>query len=146
MLINEVKRMAEATPPRIDEVRTRLTEIGMLLAKTTIDESVARALNSLEEVNFLPKVTGGTSVLVGVADDFAIADHPRYADAFAEHNVLLDFRVHEVQGLHNVFRHMGLTHRYLSAMVTEASAVGNECEEIESLSAQLRGKAYALYW
>jgi hypothetical protein len=147
MLINEVKRMATATPPRIDDIRTRLIEIGMMLAKSSIDDSISKALTDLKEVKFLPKkVSGSTPVLVGVADDFAIPDHQRYANAFADHSVLLDFKIHEVQSLHVIFRHMGLTHRYLSSMVKEVSTVGDSCNENETLSKQIQAKAYALYW
>jgi hypothetical protein len=147
MLINEVKRMAGEALPPIVQIRTRLIEIGMMLAKSSIDDNTLRALMSLREVDFLPKkVSGGTSVLVGVTDDFAILDHLRYGCALVGHDVLLDFGVDEVQILHVVFRHIGLTDRYLSSMVKEVSTVGENSNEDETLSSQLRAKAFALYW
>jgi hypothetical protein len=147
LLINEVKRMADTPSPRVHDIRTRLIEIGMMLARTSIDESVSKALMSLKDTKFLPKkMNDGVSVLVGKTDDFAIADHHRYCDALADQDVLLEFDVHEVQILHVVFEHMGLTQRYLSAMVREVSMVGETLLEDEQLSQQLHAKAYALYW
>ena len=84
--------------------------------------------------------------LVGIEDDFAIADHNLYSDAFASSHTLLDFEVHETQSLHSVFKYMGLTHRYLSSMVEEVSEIGENCVENEALSQQLQVKAYALFW
>jgi hypothetical protein len=147
MLINEVKRMAKETSPQAHIIRTRLVEIGMILARTPIEDSVSKSLESLKDAKFLPKkLDGGAAVLVGVADDFAISDHQRYGDAFADEDVLLDFGVHEVQSLHAIFQHMGMTHRYLSAAVREVSTVGDLLIEDEQLSQQLHDKAYALYW
>lgn len=147
MLIAEVKRMAKATRPEIEQIRTRLIEIGMMLARTSIDESVSKALDSLKATKFLPqKLEDGTVTLVGIEDDFAIADHKRYSDAFASSHTLLDFEVHETQSLHSVFKYMGLTHRYLSSMVEEVSEIGENCVENEALSQQLQVKAYALFW
>jgi hypothetical protein len=147
MLINEVKRMAEESAPRIPEIRKRLVEIGMMLTKIPKDESISRALDSLKQVDFLPKkLNRDSSVLVGVTDDFAISDHPRYGEALAEHGVLLDFQVHDTQIMHTMFQHLGLTHRYLSMMVKEVSVVGDGANEEEALSRQLQAKAYGLYW
>lgn len=146
MLINEVKRMAGEASPRLQEIRTRLIEIGMMLARTPIDDGTKRALNGLQDVKFLPKMIAGTAVLVGIADNFAIPDHQRYSDALAAQDVLLDLQVHEVQSLHTVFLHLGLTQRYLSAIVKEVSTVGEGLTEDETLSKQLHAKAYALYW
>lgn len=147
MLINEVKRMAGESPPRIKDIRTRLIEIGMMLAKGTVDDSITRALASLKEVKFLPKqLSRGTAELVGVIDDFAISDHQRYRDALSGHDILLDFQVDEVQILHSMFRYLGVTHRYLSTTVEEVSTVGDDSNEDEPLSRQLQTKAYALYW
>ncbi|KAF1842835.1 uncharacterized protein K460DRAFT_367777 [Cucurbitaria berberidis CBS 394.84] len=146
MLIDEVKRMANEAHPRISEIHRRLVEIGMLLAKTGVESSVARALDALKEVEFLPKkLADGTLILVDVEDDFAISDHPRYGNALSGHGVLLDFRVDEVQILHAVFQHLGLQSRYLSVMVQEVSRVGVDSSENESLSTELQSKAYALY-
>jgi hypothetical protein len=147
MLIKEVERMCHAKPPPIEDIRQRLIEIGIILAKSSIDGSVASALTSLQETKFLPKkASDGICVLVGVTDDFAIPDHQRYADALASCDILLDFRVHEVQSLHVVFQFMALTHRYLSSAVKEASSILGSCIEDERLSHQLQAKAYALYW
>ncbi|KAH8704617.1 hypothetical protein GQ44DRAFT_819393 [Phaeosphaeriaceae sp. PMI808] len=146
MLINEVKRMAGEATPRVQEIRKRLVDIGMMLSKAPIDDGIEGALESLKEVKFLPKrVSEAQSVLVGIADDFAIPNHLRYAEAMAGQNVLLDFKVDEVQILHTVFQHMRLTHRYLSTTVKEVSAVGVDLHEDESLSKQLQDRAYALY-
>jgi hypothetical protein len=147
MLINEVKRMAGEDTPRVIEIRTRLIEIGMMLANSGIDDRISEALDRLIDTKFLPKKAAqGTTVLVGVADDFAIPDHQRYADALRDHDVLLDFQVHEVQTLHVMFTRLGITHRYLSLAVKEVSTVGSNYEDNESLSLQLQAKAYALYW
>ena len=128
-------------------MRLRVIEIGMMLARMSIDSSIAQALDSLKEVKFLPKKSSdGTTTLVNATDDFAIADHQRYGNTLAGHGVLLDFQVDEVQILHVMFKHLGLTHRYLSAMVKEVSRVDADSSENESLSRQLQTKAYALYW
>ena len=106
-----------------------------------------RALAALQEVAFLPKkLADGSSILVKITDEFAIPDHARYGNAFAGHDVLLDFRVDEVSSLHVLFRHFEIDTRYLSASVKEASTVGNDFSENECLSRELRAKAYALYW
>jgi len=147
LLVNEVKRMTETPSLRVHDIRIRIIEIGMMLARTSISDSVSKALTNLKDTKFLPKkMSGGVSVLVGKADDFAIADHQRYSDALADQDVLLDFDVHEVQILHVVFNHMGLTHRYLSAMVREVSMVGETRLADGQLSQQLHARAYALYW
>lgn len=147
MLIAEVKRMAEAGQPHIENIKTRLIEIGTMLARSPLDASVSNALASLKEIKFLPKRSSdGTSILVGIEDDFAISDHERYRDAFGSSNALLDFQVHEVQALHKMFQQVGLTHRYLSFMVREVSTAGENCIEHEGFSQQLQNKAYALYW
>jgi hypothetical protein len=147
MLIKEVGRMAEERLPQIAELRTRLVDIGMMLTKIPVDDSIAQALTSLKEVKFLPKrVSAGASTLVAVTDDFAIADHERYCAAFAEHDVLLDFQLDEVSMLHPMFQRLGISHRYLSNVVEEISTVGEDSHVDEILSQQLVAKAYALYW
>ncbi|KAH7070360.1 hypothetical protein BKA63DRAFT_605622 [Paraphoma chrysanthemicola] len=146
MLINEVKRMAEESEPRIGEIRTRLLEIGMMLNKTPVESSISRALDNLKEVKFLPKKQSQQPpVLVGVADDFAISDHARYGETLTSYDVLLDFQLHETQIMHTMFTHLGLTHRYLSAMVKEVSAVGELTLVDDQLSRELQLKAYGLY-
>jgi plasmid maintenance system antidote protein VapI len=147
MLIDEVRRMTEEAAPRIDKIRTLLIEIGKILSSITIDDGIARALTDLKQAKFLPrKVSGGTAVLVKTTDDYAIPDHQRYANAFADHSLLLNFQRHEVLSLHVFFRSMGLTRRYISSLVQEGSTVGASCVKNESLSKQLQAKAYALYW
>ncbi|UPX10550.1 uncharacterized protein EKO05_0001202 [Ascochyta rabiei] len=146
MLINEVKRMAEEPQPRVQDIRARLVEIGTMLTKISVDDSVSRALENLKTVAFLPKKQSGRpSVLVGVTADFAISDHARYGEAFAAEDILLDFQIHEAQIMHTMFRHLGLTHRYLSTGVKEVSVVGDGATEDEELSRQLQSKAYGLY-
>jgi hypothetical protein len=147
MLIQEIGKMAQEEPPKIDDIRNSLVEIGTMLAKSKMDDEVKAALTEPQELKFLPKKTkDGPCVLVGVSDGFAIPDHQRYADAFLESGVLLDFAVHEVQCLHSVFEYMHLTDRYLSSAVTEVSSISGICTEDETLSQQLQVKAYALYW
>lgn len=147
MLINEVKRMAEESEPRVEDIRARLVEIGAMLTKIPISDSVSRALENLQTVAFLPKKQSGSpSMLVGVKADLVISDHARYGEAFAAEDILLDFQIHEAQIMHTMFRHLKLTHRYLSTGVKEVSVVGNGATEDEELSKQLRSKAYGLYW
>jgi hypothetical protein len=138
MLILEIKRMASQELPQISDIRKRLIEVGMLLARSKMDDNVSKALDALKEIKF--------SALVGLADDFAIPDHQQYSEAFAGRSVLLDFKVAEVQILHVLFSYLGLTQRYLSALVSEESMIGDETFEDETLSIQLREKAYALFW
>jgi hypothetical protein len=137
MLILEIKRMASQELPQISDIRKRLIEVGMLLARSKMDDNVSKALDALKE---------DVSGLVGLADDFAIPDHQQYSEAFAGRSVLLDFKVAEVQILHVLFSYLGLTQRYLSALVSEESMIGDETFEDETLSIQLREKAYALFW
>jgi hypothetical protein len=59
---------------------------------------------------------------------------------------LLDFGLDEVQILHVLFWHVGVTNRYLSTVVREISTVGANVREDAGLSEHLRAKAYALYW
>ncbi|KAH7082057.1 hypothetical protein FB567DRAFT_581505 [Paraphoma chrysanthemicola] len=146
MLINEVRLMAEESEPRIGEIRARLLEIGTMLNKSPIESRISRALDNLKEVKFLPKMQSEQPpILVGAADDFAISDHARYGETLMSHDVLLDFQIHETQIMHTMFTHLGLTHRYLSAMVEEVSAVGELTLVDERLSRELQLKAYGLY-
>lgn len=147
MLINEIKRMAEESEPRVEDIRARLVDIATMLTKIPIDDSMSRALENLQTVAFLPKRQNGRpSMLVGTEADFVISDHARYGEAFAAENVLLDFQIHETQIMHIMFIHLRLTHRYLSRKVKEVSVVGDGATEDEELSKQLRSKAYGLYW
>ncbi|ORY18241.1 hypothetical protein BCR34DRAFT_596464 [Clohesyomyces aquaticus] len=146
MMIGEIKRMAEHPEPRIEEIRLRLIETGRIFAKSVVDSNVARALQNLEEVKFLPKrVTNNALILVGVRDEFTILDHPRYGKALASHGVMLHFTIEETQILHVLFRHLLLTRRYLSVAVAEESSVEGEVALDDELSRQFRDKAYALY-
>jgi hypothetical protein len=147
MLILEIKRMASQELPQISDIRKRLIEVGTLLARSKMDDNVSKALDALKEIKFLPKkIDEDVSALVGLADDFAIPDHQQYSEASAGRSVLLDFKVAEVQILHVIFSYLGLTQRYLSALVSEESMIGDETLEDETLSIQLREKAYALLW
>lgn len=147
MLVNEIRRMARGSEPRIDEIRLRLVDVGKMVAKSGIDESVRRALVALKEISFLPKKTADeTLVLVGVNDDFGILDHKRYGEAFAEHSVLLDFTLEQTQILDKVFGFLGLKEHYLSNIVREESTVGEDAVVSDILSQQLQDKAYPLYW
>lgn len=147
LLINQVKRMAEQDEPRIDDIRLRLIDIGMLLAKNDVDSNVEEALNTLKKVAFLPKrLVDGELVLVGVEDDFAILDHARHGKTLESHGVALDFKIDEMQILDVMFQHLGLTSRYLSVAVVEGSSVEDEVRVDQALSCQLQNKAYALYW
>jgi hypothetical protein len=147
MLIKEVKRMAEEAQPRVDEIRTRLVNIGMMLTKVTVDEAITQALASLKEVKFLPmRQTSGPSILAGINDDYAIPDHERYYNAFAGHGVLLDFELDDMQTMNSVFMRLGLSHRYLSQLIKEVSTIGDDVQGDEGLTLQLQMKAYALYW
>lgn len=147
MLISEVGRMARVRQPDSQQIHTRLVEIGMMLSRASIDDNILQALSALKEVKFLPmRSSDGTVTLVNVEERFAIADHGRYAQAFLNHGVLLDFQVEEVQLLHSVFRRLGLTDRYLSKLVKEVSIVGDDARVDDVLSQRLMAKAYALYW
>jgi len=147
MLINELSRMASDSEPRIADMRQRLIDVGRMVAKSSIDEKLLNALDKLRMVKFLPKkaVDGGIA-LVGVDDDFAIMDHGRFGAAFADQHILLDFALEEVQILDTVFRHMGITHRYLSTAINEVSSVADDAVQNEALEQALQTKAYALYW
>ncbi|KAF2704317.1 hypothetical protein K504DRAFT_507325 [Pleomassaria siparia CBS 279.74] len=146
MLISEIEQMAQQDEPRIETIRLRLIETGMILAKSDVNSTIESALNTLKEVKFLPKrLADGASVLVGVKDDFFIVDHARYGRALASHGIALDFNVDETQMLDVMFQHLGITDRYLSVAVVEESSVGDEVVLDEELSLQLQKKAYALY-
>jgi hypothetical protein len=147
MLISELSRMASDSRPCIADVRQRLIDVGKILAKSSIDESVSDALEALCRVKFLPKkVADGGIALVGVDDDFAILDHQRFGTKFADKYILLDFALDEVQILDTLFRCMRLRHRYLSVAVNEVSVVGEDALQNERLEQAFQTKAYALYW
>ncbi|KAF2680362.1 hypothetical protein K458DRAFT_94472 [Lentithecium fluviatile CBS 122367] len=146
MLIKELSRMATDGEPQVSEIRQRLIDVGGMIARGSIDGSLSDALEKLGEVKFLPKKTSdGELKLVGVDEDFAILDHERFGRAFAEHCILLDFALHEVQILDTIFQHMRLSYRYLSAAVKEVSTVGDAAVQNEDLEGKLQAKAYALY-
>ena len=147
MLIAEIKSMAKHGLPEIDNIRRRLINVGNLVTKSGIDETVAKALQGLSKINFLPKRTSsGIKTLVGKDDDFAINDLQRFGDAFEAQHVLLDFSVEEVHVLNTIFHHLDLEERYLSQAAQEVSAVGNDAVEDHALTEDFRCRAYALYW
>ncbi|KAF1971993.1 hypothetical protein BU23DRAFT_469303 [Bimuria novae-zelandiae CBS 107.79] len=146
MLIEEIKKLAKGSSPQIENIRQRLLGISRLLLKSGINDAVAKALTGLAKVKFLPQITrDGGKVLVGKDDDFVINDHQRFGDAFESQYILLDFSVEEVHVLNTVFDYMGFGVRYLSRAVKEASAVGEDAVEDESLTSAFRSRAYALY-
>ncbi|KAF2183099.1 hypothetical protein K469DRAFT_690218 [Zopfia rhizophila CBS 207.26] len=146
LLITQLRRMAQERRPRFDEMRELLLKIGMIVAKGSADEGLVDALNELIELKFLPmKNAGNECVLVGVDDDFAISDHPRFEHAFRHQSILLDFNIEESQILDSLFQKLSLVHRYLSVAVRETSTVGQGALENHSLTNELRAKAYALY-
>lgn len=147
MLIREVEKMAGQKYPKIADIQLRLVEVGRILAKNDFDQDTLEALESLRKVSFLPKrLTEGKRALVGIEDDFAIIDNPRYGKALADHGILLDFDIHETQMMHVMFQHYGLTSRYLSVAVNEQSTISGDSLENFSMSRLLQVKAYALYW
>lgn len=146
MLIDEVRRMAGKASTNIDDIRARLIEVGMMLARTPIDSSITRALEALKEVAFLPKqLSDGTLILVKVTDEFAIPDHARYGGNFRKYSVLLDLQINDVQ-MHTVFDYFDVTSRYLSTMVDEVSTVAADSTEHNGLSAALQATAYVFFW
>jgi hypothetical protein len=147
MLIKEVKRMTGEAQPQISQIHVRLVNIGMMLARIEIDARIAKALDELKGIAFLPrKLADGSAELIKITAEYAIADHQRYGEALAGHDILLDFRTDEVQILHRLFQYLGITDRYISTTVTEVSTINGDSIEDEDLSQQLRTKAYALYW
>jgi hypothetical protein len=109
-LIDEVRKMAEASEPQIAKLRSCLVDIGMMLAGGAIDQSVASSLDALKQTKFLPKRSvKGLSILVKVTDDFAIPDHLSYSQALAKRGILLDFDLHETQTLHSLFKYMDIS-------------------------------------
>jgi hypothetical protein len=146
ILIKEIARLVQKPKPRMKKIRSRLIEVGMILARTGIDEDSGAALDELGKLRFLPKNgVNGSHVLVGKKDYFAIPDQPRYATAFAKSGVLLDIAVEDVQIMDTMLRYMKLEQAYLSVMVTEESNYEDESYN-DDLTQQLRAKAYALYW
>jgi hypothetical protein len=147
MLVDEIAKMVNKKTPNYDRIRKRLIDVGMVLAKTELDEATQNALDALLEIEFLPKRSAnGNTTLLAAYDHYAIADHTRYASAFAEQNILLDFSVEEVQIMNVMFEHIGVKERYLSSLVVEESTVEDGAEEDDDLSHQLQAKSYALYW
>ncbi|KAF1938515.1 hypothetical protein EJ02DRAFT_457780 [Clathrospora elynae] len=146
MLIKEISQMTKNSEPDIENIRKRLIEVGMILAKGKIDSDVEDSLDELAQCKFLPqKFVDGSATLVDLDQDFAIPDHARFSDAFAEEDVLLDFTVEEVQIMDAMFQYMGLENRYLSANVREESSIRDDVNEDDLLSQYLQAKAYALY-
>ncbi|CAG5182746.1 uncharacterized protein ALTATR162_LOCUS10314 [Alternaria atra] len=146
MLVDEITKMVNKKTPKYDRIRKRLIDVGMVLAKTELDEATRNALDALVESQFLPKRSAdGNTTLLAVLDNYAIADHTRYASAFAEQNILLDFSVEEVHIMNVMFEHIGVKKRYLSSLVVEESTVEDGAEEDDDLSHQLQAKSYALY-
>jgi hypothetical protein len=147
MLVKEISQMAAKSEPDIDKVRRRLVEVGLIVARGTIDKATEDALDELKKLNFLPQeLSDGSTGLLAVGDEFAIPDHVRYSKAFIEHDVLLNFTVEEVQMLSTIFHYLKLEGSYLSVMVTEESTVGGDAHIDNVLSQEVQDKAYALYW
>lgn len=147
MLINELANMAKEDSPRIADIHRRIVEVGLIIAKSSHDESLDEAIKTLHEVDFLPKKDKkGNLILVGISDEFAILDHERFGAAFSDQSVLLDLSLEETQSLHTLFTYLDLTGRYLSESVEIDTSVGEGALESEVLSQELRSKAYALYW
>jgi hypothetical protein len=147
LLVTQLTRLAKEQHPQVEKMRQMLVKIGMMIAKSRVDDKLSKALEGLQKVKFLPiKVHGDVSALKGIDDDFAILDHARFGSAFEGHSILLDFSLEESQILDSLFRHLGLVNRYLSGAVKETSVVGEGALEDQALSQELRAKAYGLYW
>jgi hypothetical protein len=150
MLIGEINKMVNKKTPKYDEVRKRLIEVGMVLAKSDLDKEAKHALQSLSKAKFLPqRHANGSEALLGISAKYVIADHPRYHSAFSEDGIIdifLDFTVEEVQIMNVMFEHLDIQKYYLSSLVVEKSNIEGDVEEDSSLSERLQDKAYALYW
>lgn len=150
MLVGEINKMVKKKTPKYDEIRKRLIEVGMVLAKSELDIATKDALQSLSNSKFLPKrLTNGSSELLGISAKYLIADHPRYRSALSGDgfvDMLLDFSVEEVQIMNVMFEHLDIQKYYLSSLVSEKSDIEGDVEEDDGLSNELRNKAYALYW
>lgn len=146
-LIREIRKTAEQRHPKIEAFRSLLINTGRIIATGKIDADARKALEDLHQVKFLPKrLRDDSVVLVDTSEDFAVPDHVRYGKAFADHEILLDFDIHETQILHAMLHSLGLEQRYLSLGVTEQSSVVNEGSPNKIMSRILRNRAYGLYW
>ena len=146
-LLREITKTAEQRHPKIEALRSLLINTGRIIATGKIDADVRKALEDLHHVKFLPKrLRDGSVILVDTSEDFAVLDHLRYGKAFADHEILLDFDIHETQILHTMLCSLGLEQRYLSLGVTEQSNVVDEGSLNHIMSRILRNRAYALYW
>lgn len=146
-LLREIKKTAEQRHPNIEALRSLLINTGRIIATVKIDADVRKALEDLHQVKFLPKRLRDDSViLVGTSEDFAVLDNVRYGKAFADHEILLDFDIYEIQIMHAMLRFLGLEQRCLSLGVIEQSSIVNEGSQNNNLSHILRNRAYALYW
>lgn len=147
MLVTELTNMAKEDSPRISDVHGRIVDVGLIVARSSFDDSLEKAINELKEVKFLPKKDrGGNLNLVGIYDHFAILDHERFGASFSNQSVLLDFDLEETQRLHTLFKYLGLTSRYLSEAVHADTTAVENASENEVLTQDLKSKAYALYW
>jgi hypothetical protein len=147
MLVTQLTRLAREQRPQIERMRQLLIEIGMMIAKSGVDDKLSKALEGLQKVKFLPvRVFSNILSLTGIDDDFQILDHARFGSAFQGQSTILDFSPEESQMLDSLFLHLGLVDRYLSIAVKETSVVGEGAVESQALSQELRAKAYALYW
>jgi hypothetical protein len=146
-LLREIKKTAEQRHPKIEALRSLLINTGRIITTGKIEADARKALEDLHQVKFLPKrLRDGSVILVYTSEEFAVLDCVRYGKAFADHEILLDFDIHETQILHAMLRSLGLEQRYLSVGVTEQSSVVNEGSPNHIMSRILRNRAYGLYW
>ncbi|KAL2441686.1 hypothetical protein ABEF95_016087 [Exophiala dermatitidis] len=143
VLLQELGRTAERTSPDVDEVKRIILTVGELLAS---DPEVAvneKQLRNLEKTTFLPVRGPNGLELFSVDQAFAINDHQRYGQLFANQAKILDFGHEKMTSLYTLFKLLNLEDRFLSGLVVPKTTVDKSTAH-EALGHYIRDRAYAL--
>lgn len=145
VLLQELGRTAERTSPDVDEVKRIILTVGELLASDPEVEVNEKQLRNLEKTTFLPVRGPNGLELFSVDQAFAINDHQRYGQLFANQAKILDFGHEKMTSLYTLFKLLNLEDRFLSGLVVPKTTVDKSTAH-EALGHYIRDRAYALSW
>ncbi|KAJ4530448.1 hypothetical protein HRR80_007443 [Exophiala dermatitidis] len=143
VLLQELGRTAERTSPDVDEVKRIILTVGELLASDPEVEVNEKQLRNLEKTTFLPVRGPNGLELFSVDQAFAINDHQRYGQLFANQAKILDFGHEKMTSLYTLFKLLNLEDRFLSGLVVPKTTVDKSTAH-EALGHYIRDRAYAL--
>ena len=147
MMIKELCKLATSKNIAIDKIKEALLKIGRFVAKEDHDEKMDDALEELKLLPFIPVIASqGACGRARPTDAFVVNDHDRYFRAFHGQVDFVDISQEDSHTVSMLFDMLDIGSKYLSKSVREESAIGDDVNEDDLLTDELRAKAYALFW